>query len=164
MKDRSFYILVTAILILCVMALMLIVFLNWADEEFEDSIMVEEKGVTETLIPVRDLTLTPGAKKEYHVNLICEATGVYFIHLDYQETHDGGLKEFVKVEIELGGELIYEGGLSELLDGLVIETEGELVADDPIVATFRYEMPLEIGNEAQGTSSDFDIHIIINKK
>ena len=165
MKDKSFYILVTAILLLSSMALMLIVFLHQADEVFEGSITVEENGITETTIPVRDLILTPGVQKDYHVNLICQASGHYFIHLDYQENHDGGMKEFVDVIIELDGAVVFDGPLTDLLDGgKVIETDGELHADEPLVVSFKYKMPIDTGNEAQGTSSDFDIHVIIEKE
>lgn len=164
MKDRSFYILITAILLLSVMSLMLIVFLNRADENFEGSITATENGITETLIPVRDLVLSPGVEKEYDVNLICEASGSYFVHLDFQENHDGGMKEFVNVTVELDGEKVHEGPLTELLDdGLVIETTATLEAEDPVLITFRYAMPLDTGNEAQGTTSEFDIHVIIEK-
>lgn len=165
MKDKSFYILITSILLLCVMSLMLIVFLNRADEKFEGSITATENGITETLIPVRDLVLSPGISKEYDVNLICEASGVYFVHLDLQENHDGGMKEFVNVVIEFDGEKVHEGPLTELLDdGLVVETTATLEAEEPVLITFRYSMPVTIGNEAQGTTSEFDVHVIIEKK
>ena len=164
MKDRSFYILVTAILLLSAMALMLIIFLHEADESYEDSITVDANGVTETLIPVRDLTLTPGVKKEYDVNLICQATGSYFIHVDFQEKDDGGMKEFVDVRVEFDGEQVFDGKLTELIDeGVVIEGEGELHSEEPFEVHFYYEMPVEVGNEAQGTYSTFDVHILIKK-
>ena len=164
MKDRSFYILLVAILLLSLMALMLWLFLHKADEEFEGSILVKENGITETLIPVRDLTLVPGDKKEYDIKLVCQASGSYFIHLDFEERDDGGMKEFVNVVVEFDGVQVYEGRLTELLDdGKIIETEDNLYAEDPVIVTVRYIMPIETGNEAQGTSSDFDIHVVINK-
>ena len=165
MKDKSFYILIVAVLLLSIMAMMLIVFLHRADENFEGSIMVNENGITETLIPVRDLTLVPGTTKEYDINLICEATGSYFIHVDLEESRDGGMKEFVDVLVEFDGVRVYEGKLTELLDeGKVIETVGELHASEPLIVTLRYSMSVEVGNEAQGTSSDFDVHVIIEKE
>ena len=165
MKDKSYYMLIVAILLLATIALMLFLFVHQADEKFEDSIMVEEKGITETLIPVKDLVLTPGAKKDYHVKLICEASGVYFIHAEFIESYDGGMKEFVNVFVELNGERVYEGCLAELLDdGIVVSTEGELHAKEPIDFSFVYEMPVTVGNEAMGTCSEFDVKISIEKK
>ncbi len=164
MKDKSFYILIVAMLLLSTMALMLVIFLHLADEKFEENIRVEENGITESTIPVRDLTLTPGLEKEYHVKLICDATGSYFIHIDFVETEDGGMKQFVDVVVEFDGEAVYEGDLAALLDeGVVIEHEDELDDKDPLVVTFRYIMPIETGNEAQGTHSNFDVHLLIEK-
>ena len=52
----------------------------------------------------------------------------------------------------------------ELLDtDLIIEFEETLEADEPRVITFRYEMPYETGDEAQGTYADFNIKLTINK-
>lgn len=164
MKDRSFYILITAMVLLSVLAVLLIFFIFNADYKYEDNIRVKENGITETLIPVRDLVLSPGVEKDYDVKLICDASGSYFIHIDFQEREDGGMKEFVNVIVEYDGEQVYEGKLTELIDeGFVIEGERELHAQDPMNVTFRYVMPLETGNEAQGTYSYFDVHIVIKK-
>lgn len=164
MKNRSINMLIVAFCALACMAVALIFFIGYAHERFEDGITVTENGVTESVMEVRDLVLTPTAKKEYHVNLYCEATGGYNISLDYREKHDGGMKNFVVVKVSLGDKQVYEGMLSELLDeDITIDFPGELHADDPLTLTFSYEMPREIGNEAQGTSADFDIVIKIKK-
>ena len=166
MKNRSFYILITAMVLLSIMAVLLIFFLFNADQKFEGSIMVKENGITETLIPVRDLVLSPGVEKDYDVKLICDASGSYFVRIDFQEKADGdgGMKEFVDVIVEFDGKEVYQGRLTELIDeGFVIDTEHELKAKDPVDVTFRYIMPMEIGNEAQGTYAYFDVHIVIEK-
>lgn len=164
MKDKSYYILIVAMLLLTAIALMLVIFLHLADDKFEENIRVEENGITESTIPVRDLTLTPGLEKEYHVNLICDATGSYFIHIDFVEYEDGGMKPFVDVVVEFDGKSVYEGSLATLLDeGVIIEHEDVLDDKDPLVVTFRYIMPIETGNEAQGTHAYFDIHLTIKK-
>ena len=164
MKNRSFYILITAMVLLCIMATLLIFFIYNADQKFEGSIMVKENGITETLIPVRDLVLSPGVSKDYDVKLICDASGSYHVRIDFREKTDGGMKEFVDVVVEFDGKEVYSGRLTELIDeGFVIETEHELKAKDPVNVTFRYTMPLETGNEAQGTYAYFDVHIAIEK-
>lgn len=164
MKNRSFYILITAMVLLSIMAFILIAYIFRADQKFEGSIMVKENGITETLIPVRDLVLSPGVEKDYDVKLICDATGTYDVYLNFVEVEDGGMKEFVLVAVELDGKQVYEGSLTELIDeGVTIETVCELKSNDPVDVTFKYTMPLDTGNEAQGTFSTFDVHVVIEK-
>ena len=164
MKNRSINMLIAAFVLLGIFAFALAIFIQWAHERFEDGITVTENGVTEAVLKVRDLKLHPAESKEYTVNLRCEASGSYFIYLDYNETADGGMKGFVNVTVKYNGEAVYEGSLSSLLDSEeIIEFEGVLEADDPQLLLINYEMPRDIGNEAQGTFSDFDIQLKIKK-
>ena len=164
MKNRSINLLIVSLLLIAAMAVTLIVFLEKAKEDFPKNITVDGDGVTESILPVRDLSLNPTESKEYSVNLVCAASGTYVITLDYVEKVDGGMKSFVDVSVTCGDLLLYSGSLSDLLDtDTVLEMEGELKADDPLTLTFRYEMPKSVGNEAQGTYSDFDIDLKITK-
>ncbi len=164
MKNKSINMLIASVLVLTAMSIMLLFFLIDADRKFEGEITVEENGITETVIPIRDLVLTPGAEKDYDVNLYCRATGSYHVMIEYTEDVDGGMKHFVDTTVEFDGEVIYHGPLTELIDeGLTIEFD--TILDDAVPATlvFRYVMPLETGNEAQGAFSDFDITITVEK-
>ena len=164
MKNKSINILIVSLLLLAVMAVVLITFLTKAKEDFPKNITVDSDGVTESILPVRDLMLNPTESKEYSVNLVCDASGSYLITLDYVEKVDGGMKHFVDVTVTCGDIILYNGSLSNLLDtDTVLEMEGELQSEDPLVLTFRYEMPRGVGNEAQGTHSDFDIVLKIAK-
>ena len=164
MKNRSINMLIVATIVLTGMAIMLLLFLDDAHNTFEGDITVNEYGVTETVIPIRDLTLTPGDQKDYDVNVYCKATGSYHVSIDVIEDKDGGMKKFVNVKILSDGAQIYEGALTELIDDdLIIIFDAELDDSRPTVLTFIYEMPLDTGNEAQGTFSDFDIQVNIKK-
>jgi hypothetical protein len=164
MKNRSINMLIVATIVLTAMSIMLLFFLNDAHNTFEGDITVNEYGVTETVIPIRDLTLTPGDQKDYDVNVYCKATGSYHVSIDVIEDKDGGMKKFVNVKILSDGAQIYEGALTELIDDdLIIIFDAELDNSRPTVLTFIYEMPLDTGNEAQGTFSDFDIQVNIKK-
>ena len=164
MKNKNINMLITAMILIIVFSVMLAVFLAMAHDEFDDNITVTVDGVTEKTLKVRDLRLSPTEKKEYVVGVFCSASGGYDISLTYVETLDGGMKPFVNVWVECEGVRVYEGTLVDLLDGgTVIRFAGELEAKDPLPITFCYEMPYEIGNEAQGTSADFDIKLKIEK-
>lgn len=164
MKNKNINMLIVALLMAGIMAVMLFVFIDGAHDEFGENITVDANGATETVLEVRDLQLIPAQKSEYSVNLVCEASGDYYVYLDYLEEKDGGMKPFVLVTVSCDGKELYKGGLKELLDtDLIIEFEETLEADEPRVITFRYEMPYETGDEAQGTYADFNIKLTINK-
>lgn len=165
MKNRSANILIFAMLFIGIMATMLIIFLADAKEKFPEEITVVEDGVTESILPIRDLMLNPTESREYSVNLFCRASGGYYIYLDFEETEDGGMKPFVDVTVKVDGEVLYEGKLDALLapDAAAVECEAELYADEPRVFTVTYTMPRDVGNEAQGTYSDFDLNLKIKK-
>ena len=164
MKNRSWNILIVSLLLIGLISIMLTIFLGQAKENFPKKITVSSNGVTERILSVRDLQLVPTESREYSTNLFCEASGSYFIYLDYVEGVDGGMKHFVDVVVKANNEVVYLGPLVDLLDGdKVIEFEGELYEKEPLAVTIRYVMPYHIGNEAQGTYADFDIHLKIQK-
>lgn len=166
MTKKSIYILVVAMLLISSMAIMLAVFIDRAHDHFEDYITVSANGVTESVVPVRNLALNPGLSNEYQLNLVCEASGKYHINLAYEEERDGGMKHFINVKVLCEGfeDPVYYGPLTDLLDeGVVIQFDEYLYKKDPVEIKFIYEMPISIGNEAQGTSADFDVRITIKK-
>ena len=164
MKNRSVNILIASFVLIGLFAVMLIVFLDYAKDGFADSITVSSEGRTESTLPVRNLRLNPSESKEYSINLVCAASGGFDVTIDFVEKADGGMKPFVNVTVKCDGELLYEGSLTALLDGdEVIVFEAELHATEPRVISVCYSMPYNIGNEAQGTYSDFDLYVMVEK-
>ena len=164
MKNKSINMLIISFLVISAFAVMLIIFVGTAKRDFSENIKVRQDGLTEGVIPVRDLRLNPSESKEYSVDMVCAASGTFAFELSYVEKTDGGLKQFVNVTITVGDEVVYQGSLKDLIDnGLKVSFKGVLEAKEPLVLTFRYEMPREIGNEAQGTYSDFDVHVKVEK-
>lgn len=167
MKNKSVNMLIVALLLLAALSVTLVVFLADAKENFPKDITVDEDGVSETILQVRDLHLNPTESREYSVNLYCAASGAYDVSLDYEETLDGGLKHFVTVTVKANGATVYEGSLADLLDGTaVIRFNGELNekrTQEPLVLTITYHMPRSVGNEAQRTYANFDVKLKIVK-
>ena len=164
MKNRSVNILIASFVLIGIFAVMLIVFIDYAKDNFGNNITVSSEGVTESTLSVRNLRLNPSESKEYSINLVCEASGGFDVTLDFVEKADGGMKPFVNVTVKCDGELLYEGSLTALLDGdEVIVFEAELHATEPRVISICYSMPRSIGNEAQGTYSDFDLYLKVKK-
>ena len=164
MKNRSVNILIVALCLLIVLSVTLAIFIEKARQDFEGDLRVSANGVTEKIFVVRELSLNPTESRDYTVNLLCAASGVYNLTLDYNETRDGGMKDHVVVTMTLGDELIYAGTLANLLqDGVSVQTVCTLEEKDSIPLKVHYEMPHHIGNEAQGTSADFKISLAIKK-
>lgn len=154
----------SAFFVLAMMASMLIVLVMQAHNNFPKDIKVREDGVTEDVFSVRNLRLCPTESKAYDVDLFCEASGDYNITLSYVETKPGAMKHFVDVAIKLNGEAVYTGKLASLIDKKeIVSFDETLFANDPQTVTVVYTMPYETGNEAQGTTADFDIHLKIQK-
>ena len=164
MKNRSVNIMIVAFLLFGIMATIMIAFIINVHENFADRIKVNADGVTESVMKVRDLSLVPTESREYSVDMVCEASGSYHIYLDYQESEDGGMKHFVDVTVIVSDKVVYEGSLANLLDtDEVVYFEEILEADVPVPITVRYNMPREVGNEAQKTHAGFDVRIKIVK-
>ena len=164
MKNKNINMLIISFLVISAFAVMLIIFVGTAKRDFSENIKVRQDGLTEGVIPVRDLRLNPSESKEYSVDMVCAASGTFAFELSYEEKTDGGLKQFINVTITADGAVVYQGSLQDLINnGLKVNFKGELQAKEPLVLTFHYEMPREIGNEAQGTYSDFDVHIKVEK-
>ena len=164
MKAKTFGIFIVAFILLAAIAVSLYVLIAYAKEVFPENITVHSEGVTESILPVRDLRLNPSESKSYSVNLVCEASGLYLVTLDFIETLDGGMKDFVNVTVLSDGTEVYSGALGKLISGEInAQFEAELSADDPVVITVLYQMPRGIGNEAQGTYSDFDVKLSVKK-
>lgn len=168
MTKRNIAILSVAMLLLTLIAIMLLFLINEAHEKFDDEVTVTVNNVTTSVVPVRNLQLYPGNSKEYKIDVLCRATGHYYLYLDYEEVFNGGMKHFVNVTVMREGMegVIYKGPLTELLDeeeNVIISLDGNLDAKDPLEITIIYEMPVSIGNEAKGTSADFNINLSIKK-
>lgn len=164
MKNKNINMLIISFLVIAAFAVMLIIYVGNAKTTFSENIKVSQDGLTEDVIAVRDLRLNPTESKEYSVNLVCAASGTFAFDLNFIEKIDGGLKPFINVTITADGNVVYQGTLEDLINnGLTVSFKGELHAKEPLVLTFHYEMPREIGNEAQGTYSDFDINIKVEK-
>ena len=164
MNKKTVFIIISALLMLALMASMLLMLMMKAHENFPKNIKVRENGVTEDVFTIRDLQLNPTESKEYEIDLVCDASGDYNITLTYEELQHGTMKYYVDVAVKANGEVVYEGKLSALIDDKeVISFDGVLLAEEPLVVTVIYTMPYETGNEAQGTSADFDLYLKVKK-
>lgn len=164
MKSKSFGIMIVGFVLLAFMAITMIFFIVRAHIQFHEDFAITVDGVTEKTLSVPSLQLVPGSQKDYDVHVKCEATGLYEVEVFYYEKHNGGLKNFVNAVMMLGDEQVHEGALGELIDGEPVKFDWTFEEDEEMTLTISYEMPIEIGNEAKGTSASFDVKLKITKK
>lgn len=131
-------------------------------DNLDNIIIVDEEGASTTL-DVFNLSLVPGEAKEYEVNLESLNDGTYEITLILKENDDGGLKDYVDVEIILVDRVIGSIKLRDLLDNdFKIKFEMDLTTKEKEVFIFRYTMPIDVGNEAMKKYAKFITHIDIS--
>lgn len=149
------------ILTLCVYVLIGIAFffyIRTVQNDFPKEITVEVNGTTTSLLKIGEFNLKPGEDREYVVNLKSKVSGDYKINLDFTEITYSELKRFINVEIIVRDDESYYRTLSELLDSEEkIEFMSSLKWDMATRILIRFHMPIEVGNEAQGTVADFNV-------
>ena len=148
------------ILVLCIYALIGIVFFFYVRQvqsDFTEEITVEINGTTTSVLKMGELNLKPSESRDYAVNLKSKSDGEYKIDLNFSETTDGKLKDFINAEIACG-EKKYTKTLRELLSGEdTITFICSLKGDVATRILIHYYMPIEVGNEAQGAVADFNV-------
>lgn len=150
-------------LIVCVVAVLgcVIFFANARKNPENDTIKevtVSADGTTNEQIKDITLGLNPSQQQEYEIHLKCTSEGKYRINLSFKERNNGNMKKFVNVAVSADGKSVYSGTLTELLDGgKDISFDSDIKTDTPTKIKITYSMSHEVGNEAQGTLSTFDI-------
>jgi hypothetical protein len=130
----------------------------------------EEQRVVGNTVKMNDLTIVaPGYSETYEVKLKLADDGKYTFRLDFSETKDGGLKNYVDVTIKDGNKTVASGTLAELLRSGTVNHETD-VKNGKATLTFVYTMKetyldgdgnaQEVTDEiAGGTSASFNIKI-----
>jgi hypothetical protein len=134
-----------------------------ANNDFSDKMVIRSNGITEKVFEVTDLSLIPTESKDYEIELVSVLECEFIITLDYIQTTDGGLGEFVDVIIKVSDEVYYEGKLDDLFntDSVLLKLYFESSETKTILIT--YKMDESVGNEAKGTFSDFEIKLIAKR-
>ena len=105
------------------------------------------------------LSLIPGESREYTVILKSNVAGDYSLSIELNEESDGTLKSFAYAKIEADGEVICDALLAELFSGDPLVLNARLSKKDSVTLKITYYMPIEVGNEAENASADFDMVI-----
>lgn len=119
----------------------------------EIQVEVESDRVTERVVSVTDLSLYPGKEKTYTLKFNAKSVDEIDVSLGFEETETGELKNYVIVTVS-SGDKTETIGLNELLGGKMLTFSGKIEK-----ITIKYRMDENVGNEAHGAATKFDIRI-----
>lgn len=156
-RIRRRNVLILALIVFALIGLFFFFYVKSAQADYRDEATIELNGTTTKTLKVNFAAFKPGEHYEYAVNLKCKAEGDYNVELEFEQTLDGGLKDYLSVEIACGDET-YRNTLSAMLDGGEKTRFGcSLSAEAVTKILFRFYMPVDVGNEAQGKVADFNV-------
>ncbi len=127
------------------------------ESKFHGEITVKTDGVTHEVFEVKTLTLFPSDEKTFSISVQSDIAGKFSVSLSFEEAYDGGMKKFVLVTIASDGKQVYDGTLSELLNGKIVKFDENLSKAQKVIE-IKYTMPIGVGDEAQNSSAKFIIH------
>jgi len=103
--------------------------------------------------------LVPGESCEYEVILSGKRAKKYDVSFDFEETEGGALKDFVRVSIVSGEEVLYDELLADMFEKEDVVLPVDFNADKNTALKLVYHLPIEIGNEAKNAETLFKLLI-----
>ncbi len=156
-KNRAAYAVVLILAVLTVSGVILGFSILKAHKNTDVQATIEIDGDTRETLGVSLTGFYPGRKQEYTLNLVYNVKEEYETTLIFEKTDGGSLENYIKTEIEVAGEQIDSGLLETYLGGETVSFSHRPASSKPVKVVIRYTMPLDVGNEAQKTSVDFNI-------
>ena len=175
-KNKTVFILVVAMVTLSLFGVMFVLFNNNRDKGIIENMTISGVEQSETVKEwtISNLCLAPGDKDERKINLNFQSDGDYKIILEFTETYDGGLKEYIDVTIMYGQTTVEDQtSLEELFTENTVDYnythDSDAVGVVPL--TVIYKMPVTVGDglsvdeqrQIMGTSSKFNLKITVKR-
>lgn len=124
-----------------------------SNDNLEENTVIEINGETGKTLKANIKGFYPGKTFDYAISLVGDGVEEYLITLKFSGDNGGALKNYLDVKIVTDNGSI-EKPLNELLEGELI-TLGRGVSQ----ITISYTMPIDTGNESQGTSVVFYVEL-----
>lgn len=156
-------------IILTVGSLMIIVgvsLMGWmlANENDQGVIDVKlEDGQTESL-SFEHLTLIPGQECEYVIQLEKTSENTYNLELDFVELEEKTLKNYARVKIVAGDEIVCDELLADAFENDAIVLPVDYAAGQNTELKIVYYLPSEVGNEAKKAEAIFELLLTASNK
>ena len=156
-RRRFMQILLSAACVLIIIGATLAIWVMSTDAERNVIDVRLKNGETKTL-RFEDLALIPGGSSEYVVVLNRGASKNYDLTLRIKSIgKDNQLKHFARVRIEADGAEICDELLDTLIKSRSVSFPVDLTKNRSMELRIVCYLPLEVGNEAQNATADFEI-------
>ena len=136
----------------------------FATEESRNNIVVDISGDGVETIKFEALGLVPGEQCEYTVQLKGENAKEYDLSFDFVEVKEGTLKDFARVQIISGEEVVYDELLADAIEKVDLSLPVDFHEDKNTVLTIVYYMPVEVGNEAKNAEALFELVLVASNE
>ena len=153
---------IAAVVLLLVGVVLMGLTLASPNSSFIKDVTLNDSGTTQETLEMSANGLTPGDVREYTLNFKSQSSGSYMLNFQFVELSDGALKDFVKVTL-LCDDSSATYNLSDLLGGEVATLKVKVVSKQNCVVKVIYEIPIEVGNEAQNATADFTVNLTAEK-
>lgn len=146
-----------SVLILIGVALML-----WMLLTADDRTVIKIDLGLEKPVHFNELCLIPGEEVyydlEFNGNKMNQYT-VYFDFVDLDESKKQTLKNYARVKIEAGEEILYDELLADAFEGKAFTLPVDFDTGLNTKLTVVCYLPIDVGNEAENAEADFDLLI-----
>lgn len=116
-------------------------------------------GINSERVKFEDVALVPGEETGYTVRFLSDVSDEYDVSFTFSDGTDGTLNEHLCVKMELGGEILCDKPLNELIEEGPYKTVLSLTRNKYSDVIVTYYMPSETGNEAQSATGEFELFI-----
>ncbi len=157
MTKKACYILIIALIVVTMVGIVIGVCNDISEDKLSKQKTIVLNEQTQTEMEVNLSGICPSMTVSYKINLKANKGDSFDITMDFEKTDTDSLAPFVDVEIRLKDESLDSAKLSEYLEGRQITFPAKFDSDAEIDIEIVYSMGLDVGDEAQNTTADFNI-------
>lgn len=157
-KKKLMQIGVIVLSIMILIGIALSIYLHTASKR-KNIININIDGNETKNVEFKNLSMVPGEKIEYIINLKSEVVKECKVTLRFQEIEEQNLKNYVYVQIVSNDEKISEQLLKNLLEDKEIVIPVDFTKEKKKEIKISYYLPEEVGNEAQNAEASFELLI-----
>lgn len=129
-------------------------------EEERNSINVHINESSEKTLEFKDLFLLPGESCEYTIKLNGERSKQYDLSFDFIDVEEEKtLKDFARVRIEAGGDVICDELLADAFESENIVASIDFENEKNTEILIVYYLPIDVGNEAKNAEAVFELRL-----
>ncbi len=162
-KTKKILFIAIPILVTVVATFLILYFLGDCNGN-KGTVTIDKDGEVSEEYVITNLALYPGSQELMELNVKSKLSGNFEVALEFSEIDDGGLKNFITVEILFDGEVKVIKNLYELLDGNKITFDCKINSSIRSNLKIIYKMPIETDDTAQDTTASFNVGLKIDKK